>query len=314
MALQADRPRLDRRRSSTPTVDYLAIVPAFILAGIGMGLFFAPIANVVLSAVRPEEEGKASGANNAIREVGGVFGVAVLASVFSANGGYTSPQAFVDGMVPAMWVGAGVLAVAAVAALFVPAKRRVLPELHVPELGGRLAPVPVADRGLTSPLRPPPPFAPGSPGVPTAAETGGPGTPGVPFEQNSTVGSPRVPSERRRRCVERPAIQGPAIRHPRRLARIDAGARICPPNDGSVLWGCVVSTGPGCLETRAEVPSGLVKPAAKRSNCQQAACSRPRRLGGKVSMEAASPSRAVEVSLSEGATRQRLRTPEPSPI
>ena len=51
-----------------------------------MGLFFAPIANVVLSAVRPEEEGKASGANNAIREIGGVFGVAVLASIFAANG------------------------------------------------------------------------------------------------------------------------------------------------------------------------------------------------------------------------------------
>jgi len=64
----------------------------------------------------------------------------------------------------------------------------------------------------------------------------------------------------------------------------------------------VVSTGLGCLGTRAEVPSGLVKQAAKRSNCQQAACSLPRRLGGKVSMEAASPSRAVEVSLSEGAT------------
>ncbi len=85
----------------TPTVDYAEIVPAFIVAGIGMGLFFAPIANVVLSAVRPEEEGKASGANNAIRELGGVFGVAVLASIFSANGSYASGQAFVDGMLPA---------------------------------------------------------------------------------------------------------------------------------------------------------------------------------------------------------------------
>ena len=68
-------------------------------------LFFAPTANVVLSAVRPEEEGRASGVNNTIREIGGVFGVAILASVFAANGGYTSPQAFVDGMVPAVWVG-----------------------------------------------------------------------------------------------------------------------------------------------------------------------------------------------------------------
>ena len=72
----------------TPTVAYEAMVVPFILAGIGMGLFFAPIANVVLSAVRPEQEGKASGATNTIREVGGVFGVAVLAAIFSANGDY----------------------------------------------------------------------------------------------------------------------------------------------------------------------------------------------------------------------------------
>jgi MFS family permease len=101
----------------TPTVDYLAIVPSFILAGVGMGLFFAPIANVVLSAVRPEEEGKASGANNAIRELGGVFGVAVLASIFASNGGYATGQSFVAGLIPAMQVGAVVVAFGAVAAL-----------------------------------------------------------------------------------------------------------------------------------------------------------------------------------------------------
>ena len=69
---------------SEPSVPYSELVGAFVLGGIGMALFFAPVANVVLSAVRPEEEGKASGVNNAIREVGGVFGVAVLASVFSS--------------------------------------------------------------------------------------------------------------------------------------------------------------------------------------------------------------------------------------
>ena len=75
-----------------PDTAYAAIVPPFVLAGVGMGLFFAPAANVVLSAVRREEEGKASGASNAIREVGGVFGVAVLASVFSRQGGYGTAQ------------------------------------------------------------------------------------------------------------------------------------------------------------------------------------------------------------------------------
>src|SRR5918912_742830 len=75
---------------TTPTVAYVDLVPGFVVSGVGMALFFAPVANVVLSAVRPEEEGKASGANNAIRELGGVFGVAVLASVFSHAGGYRS--------------------------------------------------------------------------------------------------------------------------------------------------------------------------------------------------------------------------------
>jgi EmrB/QacA subfamily drug resistance transporter len=109
---------------SDPGVPYTELVGAFVLGGIGMALFFAPVANVVLSAVRPEEEGKASGINNAIREVGGVFGVAVLASVFANYGGYASPQTFADGLVPAVWVGAAVLAVGAVVSLAIPRKRR----------------------------------------------------------------------------------------------------------------------------------------------------------------------------------------------
>jgi EmrB/QacA subfamily drug resistance transporter len=108
----------------TPTVEYLTLIPAFVIAGIGMGLFFAPIANVVLSAVRPEEEGKASGANNAIRELGGVFGVAVLASVFSANGSYVSGASFVNGLIPAMQVGAVVVGLGALAALALPGRDR----------------------------------------------------------------------------------------------------------------------------------------------------------------------------------------------
>jgi EmrB/QacA subfamily drug resistance transporter len=109
---------------STPTVPYAELVPAFVISGVGMALFFAPVANVVLSAVLPREEGQASGANNAIRELGGVFGVAVLASVFSSYGGYESGQAFVDGLGAAVWVGAVVVALGAVAALFIPRKRR----------------------------------------------------------------------------------------------------------------------------------------------------------------------------------------------
>jgi EmrB/QacA subfamily drug resistance transporter len=101
---------------STPTTPYAALVIPFVLSGVGMALFFAPVANVVLSSVRPREEGQASGANNAIRELGGVFGVAVLAAIFSHYGGYGTGQSFVAGMTPAVWVGAALVGVGSVAA------------------------------------------------------------------------------------------------------------------------------------------------------------------------------------------------------
>ena len=107
-----------------PGVAYSSLVPPFVIAGIGMALFFAPVANVVLGAVRREEEGQASGANNAIRELGGVFGVAVLAAVFAGYGGYDTAQTYVDGLTPAVWVGAVVVALGALAALAVPPLRR----------------------------------------------------------------------------------------------------------------------------------------------------------------------------------------------
>jgi EmrB/QacA subfamily drug resistance transporter len=109
---------------STPTIAYGELIVPFVIAGVGMALFFAPMANVVLSAVRPEQEGQASGANNAIRELGGVFGVAVLASVFAHVGGYESSEAFSDGMNVAVYVGAAVVALGALAAFAIPDRRR----------------------------------------------------------------------------------------------------------------------------------------------------------------------------------------------
>ena len=102
---------------ASPTVAYSSLILPFILAGIGMALVFAPVSNMILSSVRPSEEGKASGANNAIREVGGALGVAVLASVFTSQGTTLTGQGFVDGLVPAVWIGAAVLAGGALLAL-----------------------------------------------------------------------------------------------------------------------------------------------------------------------------------------------------
>jgi hypothetical protein len=77
-----------------------------------------------MSSVHPMEQGIASGANNALREVGGALGIAVMSSIFASQGGYESAQSFVDGLRPALWVGAGVVAVAATAALAIPSARR----------------------------------------------------------------------------------------------------------------------------------------------------------------------------------------------
>lgn len=100
------------------TAPYSHLVPGLVLGGIGNGLFFAPIANLVLGSVRREQEGIASGVNNAIREFGGVLGVAVMGAIFAARGGYgrtatlSAQQHFVNGVVPAVYTGAAVLLVA----------------------------------------------------------------------------------------------------------------------------------------------------------------------------------------------------------
>jgi len=127
---------------SVPDVAYSSLVIPFAMAGAGMALVFAPSANAVLGSVDQRAAGQASGATNAIRELGGVMGIAVLASVFSAHGSYASPQAYTDGMVSAVWVGAAVLAAGALVALLIP---RVAGRATAPAAApAQIAPEPVA--------------------------------------------------------------------------------------------------------------------------------------------------------------------------
>ncbi|GGK67762.1 MFS transporter [Nocardia camponoti] len=106
------------------TVDapYTAFVAPFVLGGIGMGLTFAPGSTIVMASASPADQGMASGINSTVREVGVAIGIAALASVFASHGSYQDPQSYVDGLVPAVWVGAGLVAAAAVAATLLPRK------------------------------------------------------------------------------------------------------------------------------------------------------------------------------------------------
>ena len=108
----------------TPTTPYGDMIAPFVLCGVGMTLFFVPLASVVLGTLPKALEGVASGANAAFRELGGVLGIAVLGAVFSSNGGYASAQDYVSGLVPAVAVGAAVVAVGGLCALALPGRRK----------------------------------------------------------------------------------------------------------------------------------------------------------------------------------------------
>jgi EmrB/QacA subfamily drug resistance transporter len=131
----------------TADATYAAQLPGLIVSGIGMALFFAPASALVMSSVLPKEQGIASGANNALREVGGALGIAVMASIFAAQGGYESGQSFVDGLRPAVAVGAGVVALGGVAALLIPGRRRTGQALAD---GSAAEPAPTAEKTLAT--------------------------------------------------------------------------------------------------------------------------------------------------------------------
>ncbi|WP_432888644.1 DHA2 family efflux MFS transporter permease subunit [Kribbella sp. CA-245084] len=110
---------------TTATTQYGDLVAPFILAGIGMGLTFAPSASVVMNSASDADRGVASGTNNTIREVGVAMGVAVLASVFASAGSYESPTSYAAGLVPAVWTGAAIVAAGALVAFLLPGRSKV---------------------------------------------------------------------------------------------------------------------------------------------------------------------------------------------
>jgi EmrB/QacA subfamily drug resistance transporter len=109
---------------ASPDVGYLQLGLALTIAGTGTSFCFPTVANAVVGSVPLSEAGVASGTNATIRELGGVLGVAVLASVFVRPGVYSSPQTFVDGFTPALWVAVAFSAAGMVAALLGAPRRR----------------------------------------------------------------------------------------------------------------------------------------------------------------------------------------------
>jgi EmrB/QacA subfamily drug resistance transporter len=111
---------------ASPAMAYADMVPALVVAGTGVSMAIPATQSVVMGALAPTEAGKASGTYNMVRQLGGVFGIAILVAVFSGAGSYASPQAFTDGFRPALGVTAALALVGALTALGLPGRRSAL--------------------------------------------------------------------------------------------------------------------------------------------------------------------------------------------
>jgi EmrB/QacA subfamily drug resistance transporter len=127
------------------TEPYSEMWPAFALAGIGMGLVFAPSSTAVLANMVPDDHAKASGTNSTLREIGVALGVAVLTAVFTGAGGTLTPTGYVHAAIPAVFVGAGVLGLAALISLALPSGIR-----RTEPVDGAQAPASVAEPAHSS--------------------------------------------------------------------------------------------------------------------------------------------------------------------
>jgi EmrB/QacA subfamily drug resistance transporter len=110
--------------AAAPGMGYTQLGIALAIAGIGISMCFPTVSNAVLSSVPPAEAGVASGTNSTMRELGAVFGVALLAAVFARDGVYHTPRLFIDGFTPALWVGVGLSLLGIPAALLTPRRAR----------------------------------------------------------------------------------------------------------------------------------------------------------------------------------------------
>ena len=112
---------------------YIQLVAPLIIAGVGISMTFPAAQNAVVGAVPEEAIGKASGINSTMRELGGVFGIALSVAVFAGAGSLASPQAFSDGFTSAMLVSAALSLLGALAGSTLPARRT--PRAYAPAVG-----------------------------------------------------------------------------------------------------------------------------------------------------------------------------------
>jgi EmrB/QacA subfamily drug resistance transporter len=102
---------------ASPGIAYLALAAAMTVAGIGFSIALPAVTKTVVGSVAPADMGKASGTFTMFRQLGGAFGVAILAVAFTTAGGYAGADAFSDGYTAAMVIAGALSLIGAIAAI-----------------------------------------------------------------------------------------------------------------------------------------------------------------------------------------------------
>jgi EmrB/QacA subfamily drug resistance transporter len=100
------------------------IVAGLVVQGLGIGLAFASLANLIVEAVPQEQTGAATAINTIMRTVGGAFGSSIPASILAAHtlAGTALPTEHAFTVV--FWVTAAVMGVAVLVGFAVPSRHR----------------------------------------------------------------------------------------------------------------------------------------------------------------------------------------------
>ncbi len=107
---------------AAPRLGYAAMLAPMIISGAGFAIALPAVTKAVIGSVPPGDIGKASGAFSTMRQLGGAFGVAILAAVFATAGSYSSAAAFSAGFAPATAAAAGLALAGALAGLALPGR------------------------------------------------------------------------------------------------------------------------------------------------------------------------------------------------
>jgi EmrB/QacA subfamily drug resistance transporter len=105
------------------STSWVELTVALLVAGIGISMALPTVPTAVLSAVSPEEMGKASGINYMAQRFGAVFAIAIGSDVFSSYGHLGTPASVTAGFKPALWTCAAFAMLAAVSAIGITSRK-----------------------------------------------------------------------------------------------------------------------------------------------------------------------------------------------